>query len=131
AFFVLLFSMTRVETQRFREIVISYGDAFGPLFESKEGAADRKLPPIAAVPGDDLGYLSAVLKASFADSATLKVIEFRPNPQYLTLSLPVAALFAPESGAFADNAKAAVFDLAGVLSNLKNRVAVVGTSAMS
>jgi chemotaxis protein MotB len=126
-FFVLLFSMSQVEPKRFSEVAKSYGDAFAPA------AVDngRRLPKVTAAAGDDLAYLQAVLKAAFASSPALKDIEFRLTPQYLMLSLPVTDLFMPGSGGFADDAKTPVFDLSGVLSNLKNRIAVVGTAAMS
>lgn len=127
SFFVLLFSMSQVEPTRFNEVARSYGDAFAPA-KSDNG---RRLPKITAAAGDDLGYLQAVLKAAFASSPALKDIEFRSTPQYLMLTLPVTDLFIPGSGGFAESAKTPVFDLSGVLSNLKNRIAVVGTAAMN
>jgi chemotaxis protein MotB len=124
-FFVLLFSMSHVEPTRFSEVAKAYGDAFAPAKDDN----GQRLPKITAAAGDDLGYLQAVLKAAFASSATLRGIEFRLTPQYLMLSLPVTELFMPGSGGFAESAKTPVFDLSGVLSNLKNRIAVVGTAA--
>lgn len=125
-FFVLLFSMSKVEPQRFSEVVQSYGEAFAPADDDT-----GRLPKITAAAGDDLGYLQAVLKAAFASSPDLKGVEFRLTPQYLILTLPVAGLYTPGTGDFADSAKTPVFDLSGVLSNLKNRIAVIGTAAMA
>lgn len=126
SFFVLLFSMSTVEPRRFSQVVQSYGEAFAPAEDDK-----GRLPKIAAAAGDDLGYLQAVLRAAFASSPALKDVEFRLTPQYLILTLPVADLYASGTGAFADSAKTPVFDLSGVLSNLKNRIAVIGTAAMA
>jgi chemotaxis protein MotB len=126
-FFVLLFSMAQVEPKRFGEVARSYGDAFAPAATDSA----RRLPKISAAAGDDLAYLQAVLKATFASTPGLKDIEFRLTPQYLMLSLPVTDLFVPGSGGFAESAETPVFDLSGVLSNLKNRIAVVGTASMS
>jgi len=128
-FFVLLFSMSKVEPQRFTEVVQSYGGAFAPAPDDKS-----RVPAIKAAAGDDLNYLQAVLKAAFASSPALKDVEFRLTPQYLMLTLPVESLFAPEldkslAGGFAAGAETSVFDLGGVLSNLKNRIAVIGTAA--
>lgn len=123
-FFVLLFSMSKVEPGRFGAVARSYGEVFAP--DTKGG--DR-LPVLTAADGDNLGYLQAVLKTAFASSPALKDVEFRLTPQYLMLTLPVTGLFAPDTGAFATGAETAVFDLGGVLSNLKNRIAVVGTAA--
>ncbi len=128
SFFVLLFSMSNVEPARFSEVAQSYGDAFAA---APDDAAGRRLPKITAAAGDDLGYLQAVLKAAFASSPALKDIEFRLTPQYLMLTLPVTDLFIPGAGGFAESAQTPVFDLSGVLSNLKNRIAVVGTAPMN
>lgn len=125
SFFVLLFSMSKVEPQRFSQVVQSYGEAFAPAEDDR-----GRLPKITAAAGDDLGYLQAVLKAAFASSPDLKDVEFRLTPQYLVLTLPVAGLYVAGTGDFADSAKTPVFDLSGVLSNLKNRIAVIGTAAM-
>jgi len=130
AFFVLMFSMSHFEGKRFAQVAKSYGDAFGPAPIAPAKALPR-LPPIANISGEDLGYLEAVLKTAFAQTATLKDVEFHRTAQYLILSLPVDGVFAPGSDAFTDTAASPVFDLGGVLSNLKNRIAVVGTAAMS
>ena len=126
SFFVLLFSMSKVEPKRFNEVAQSYGDAFAAVHDD----TGRRLPKITAAAGDDLSYLQAVMKAAFASSPTLKDVEFHLTPQYLMLTLPVTGLFVPGSGGFADSAQTPVFDLSGVLSNLKNRIAVVGTAPM-
>ena len=121
-FFVLLFSMSQVEGKRYQAVVQSYGEAFAkPL---------AKLPVLKQKSGDDLGYLQAVLKTAFAQSADLKGVEFHRTSQYLMLSLPATELFMPGSSGFSETAKNAVFDLSGVLSNVTNRIAVVGTAAM-
>jgi chemotaxis protein MotB len=121
-FFVLLFSMSHVESKRYQAVVQSYGEAF-----AKPGP---KLPALQEKPGDDLGYLQAVLKTAFTHSSDLNGVEFRRTPQYLMLSLPATELFMPGSGGFSEAAKGAVFDLSGVLSNVSNRIAVVGTVAI-
>ncbi|MBY0511886.1 MAG: hypothetical protein K2P94_17255 [Rhodospirillaceae bacterium] len=132
AFFVLMFSMSHVEAKKYAALAKSYGDAFNPTGAIAEKPAPRiRLPKIANVSGDDLGYLEAVLKSAFAGTVTLKDVRFQRTSQYLILSLPVDGVFAPGSGSFSDEAKGPVFDLGGVLSNLKNRIAVVGTAAMA
>ena len=131
AFFVLMFSMSRVEGARYAAVVRSYGDAFSPITVGDAPERRLRLPKIATVSGDDLGYLEAVLRTAFAGTATLKDVRFHQTSQYLMLSLPVDGVFAPGSGAITKSAAAPVFDLGGVLSNLKNRIAVVGTAVMS
>lgn len=127
AFFVLMFSMTQIEAKRFSALAKSYGSAFSAT-PPQEHQPLIKLPKIENVSGEDLGYLEAVLKAAFAGSATLKDVQFHRTPQYLILSLPADGLFAADSGVFKEAAVGPAFDLGGVLSNLKNRIAVVGTA---
>ena len=131
AFFVLIFSMSQQDSQRLTAVTKSYGEAFKP-----EGLLDSaipivRLPKIPVTSGEDLAYLEAVLKAAFARTATLRDVQFHRTAQYLILSLPADGVFAPGSGNFADSATTPVFDLGGVLSNLKNRIAVVGTAVMT
>lgn len=130
AFFVLMFSMSHVEMKKYAELAKSYGDAFKPLAAIEKPVTLIRMPKVANVSGDDLSYLEAVLKNAFAGTVTLKDVQFQRTSQYLILSLPVDGVFAPGSGSFSDSAATPVFDLGGVLSNLKNRIAVVGTAVM-
>jgi chemotaxis protein MotB len=77
--------------------------------------------------------LQAVLRPAFAKHPSLADVQFRETPQYLILSWPSAkageGLFEAGSSGFSDAARRRVFDLGGVLSNLHNRIAVVGHAA--
>lgn len=123
-FFVLLFSLSDVDMARFTPIARSYGEAFSGRLP--DDTAPR-LPEVEAVPGDNLSYLEAVLRAAFAKHAGLADVQFRATPQYLILSWPQDDLFASGSSGFTEPSRRRVFDLGGVLNNLHNRVAVVGT----
>jgi len=129
AFFVLMFSMSHIEPKRYAVMAKSYGESFNPAPTDEVPLV--RLPKIANIPGDDLGYLEAVLRTAFAKTATLKDVQFHRTAQYLILSLPVDGVFMPGSGAFVDSAAGPIFDLGGVLSNLKNRIAVVGSAIMT
>lgn len=126
-FFVLLFSMSKIDMVRFMPVARSYGEAFaGGL---PEDAAPR-LPEVATVPGDNLSYLEAVLRPAFTRRTSLADVQFHATAQYLILSWPATAsgdgLFDGDSPGFSDAARRRVFDLGGVLNNLHNRIAVVG-----
>lgn len=129
AFFVLMFSMSNVEPARYQALAAAYGDAFGSLAQQGDGPK-IELPEIATIPGENLSYLGAVLSATFSRSPNLQDVEFQQTSQYLKLSLPSQEFFEPGSGSFRPEIMASVFDLGGVLSNLSNRIAVVGTAAM-
>lgn len=125
-FFVLIFSLTKIDMVRFMPLARSYGEAFsGGL---PDDAAPR-LPEVAAVPGDNLSYLEAVLRPAFAKQSSLADVQFRATPQYLILSWPGGALFDTGSAGLSELARRRVFDLGGVLSNLHNRIAIVGQAA--
>ena len=124
-FFVLLFSLSKIDMVRFIPVAQSYSQAFS-------GAPEPfvpRLPEVAAVPGDNLSYLQAVLRPAFAKHPSLADVQFRETPQYLILSWPGGGLFDAGSSGFSDAARRRVFDLGGVLSNLHNRIAIVGQAA--
>jgi chemotaxis protein MotB len=127
AFFVLLFTMSKLDAVKYQDIVRSYVEALNPSFgeAGEPPAAHVVLPAAAPLQGDDLGYLASVLQASFARENVLSGIQFRLTTQYLTLALPAGGLFLPD-GTLAEPVVRQLFDLGGVLNNLKNRIAVVG-----
>ena len=129
AFFVLMFSMSNVEPARYQAVAAAYGEAFGSL--ARDGDEPKiELPEIATIPGENLSYLAAVLSATFAQAPSLRGVEFHLTSQYLKLSLPDQEFFETGSGIFRAEAMTTVFDLGGVLSNLDNRIAVIGSAAM-
>lgn len=124
-FFVLLFSMSKIDMNRFMPVARAYGDAFGGLPDEN----GPPLPEVAAVPGDNLPYLEAVLRAAFARAPQLADVQFRATPQYLILSWSGDGPFGEGGSGFTESSRRRVFDLGGVLSNLHNRIAIVGTAA--
>jgi len=129
-FFVLLFSMSKIDLVRFVPVARAYSDAFaGGL---PDDTAPR-LPEVATVPADNLSYLEAVLRPAFAKHPSLSDVQFRASAQYIILSWPAmeqgGALFDAGSSGISERARRRIFDLGGVLSNLHNRIAVVGQAA--
>ena len=130
-FFVLLFSMTKIDMARFIPLARSYGEAFGGALPDD---AVPRLPEVAAVPGDNLSYLNAVLRPAFARQPSLADVQFRVTAQYIILTWPATdeggALFGADSSLISERTRRRVFDLGGVLNNLHNRIAVVGQTAV-
>ena len=79
--------------------------------------------------GDNLTYLRSVLEAGFAASPSLQNIQFRATSRYLILSAESSGLFAAAGADLTPAARAMMFDLAGVLGNLTNPLAVVAGGA--
>ncbi len=141
-FFVLMFSMTKIDMARFIPLARSYGEAFGGGLPDP---AVPRLPEVAAVPGDNLSYLEAVLRPAFAKQPSLADVQFRATAQYIILSWPSNlegpsnqggkdqgnALFDAGSSGISEATRRRVFDLGGVLSNLHNRIAIVGQAAVA
>jgi chemotaxis protein MotB len=129
-FFVLLFSMSKIDLVRFVPVARSYSDAFAGGLPD---ATTPRLPEVAAVPGDNLSYLDAVLRPAFAKHPSLSDVQFRASAQYIILSWPAmergGALFDAGSSGISELARRRIFDLGGVLNNLHNRIAVVGQAA--
>jgi chemotaxis protein MotB len=129
AFFVLLFSMSAVDQPEFTAVIKSYADSFGALGGPEElPSGPSRVPRIEAVHGDNLAYLETVLRSSFSTVPILADVQFRRTAQYLMLSLQVPE--GPDRGGVDLGGRTAqmqrqIFELAGVLNNLSNRVAVV------
>lgn len=125
AFFVLMFSMSTVDSTRYATIARSYADVFsgiGGMHETDVGPL--RVPYLARTPGDDLAYLETVLRTNFAREARLSAIQFRLTSQYLILLVPARVTAGVGAGDFDDETKSRFFELGGVLSNLPNRIAI-------
>lgn len=131
AFFVLLFSMS-----------VLRGDAFDRLSESLAGTF-RAAPAVSTAPaggpagvagpvqprGQDLGYLAGLLRATLAEDDRFKGAVVRVLDRRLIILLPADLLFQPGGARVATAARPALAELAGLLGNLRNRVAVAGHAA--
>lgn len=126
-FFVLLFSVSKPVPEQFQPVVQAYAEAFGGNSAGGVGQAIGQPMSSAHTPddkGDDLIYLESVLRPAFERSNSLSGFQFRRTSQYLILALPADVLFG--GAQIRADARPLVFDLAGVLSNISNPLAVVG-----
>jgi len=116
-FFVLMFSMTQPDPARYAPLARSYAEAFDVVPPDDDVfARARSYVAEAARPAGALSYLEAALSAAFARSEALRGLQFRATEQYIGVSLP--------GDAPAD--QALIFELAGALANIDNRIAVIG-----
>ena len=129
AFFVLMFSMSRIDNDRYGAVAQAYAAAFSKLGGTQDVfVGPQHLPAGERAPGDDLGYLETVLKTAFARDPDLASVQFRLTAQYLMIELPLAA--SGEEGWVLDSAiRQQVFEIGGVLTNLPNRIAVLVPAA--
>ena len=129
-FFVLLFSMSTLQSEKWQELV--------PRLASSKSGFEREEP----LPGKDaapsfrerapalpLGYLSEVLKETFKADPILKTTGVYQVQNSLIVSLPDEALFSAGEADLSDQAKKILFNLGGVISTLGNRIDIAGHSA--
>lgn len=128
AFFVLLFSMSELETGRWdmmkraftkqQETPYGTGAESGPT-ETPDGGAEP-------APGLDLGYLGKIFEAHAKDNALLAGAVIYRAGEKLIISMPADLLFAPGEAALGADGREALFGLAGLLTNIANEIAVMG-----
>jgi chemotaxis protein MotB len=125
-FFVLIFSMSSLNTARYATIVRSYADVFhGVGGMPATAVGPLRVPHVERTPGDDLAYLETVLRTNFAREDSLSAIQFRLTAQYLILLVPAQTAAGAGLGDFDAETKSRFFELGGVLSNLPNRIAIL------
>lgn len=130
AFFVLLFSMSELETGKWQAMKQAFTKhqetPYGAAAES--GPTDKPEGGIERAPGLDLGYLGKVFEAHAKDNVLLEnAVIYRVGEQ-LIISLPADLLFAPGVAAIEAKGRSALFDLAGLLRNIANDISVTGHS---
>jgi chemotaxis protein MotB len=131
AAFIMLFSMSSVETAKWRQFA-RFQTAKMPAVADRSAAVEPSVP--AALPrarhGDaaDLGYLGAVLAQKFAADPVLKEALLARREDGLAIALPGDLLFAPGSANPSREAQAALRRLGEALRPLANAVEVRGHS---
>ena len=123
SFFVLLFATTTVERRDWERVVLPISEYLtGHRLEGK-GAAEVPAPGTARL---DLGYAAALLDKLVADQPALAGSAVRREEHRLVLRLPVAPI-----AHWTDAGKPPLADLARLLGNIENRVAVVAHRAVN
>ncbi|MDG2285787.1 MAG: flagellar motor protein MotB [Alphaproteobacteria bacterium] len=128
AFFVMMYSMSSMSLPAWQAFTASLNKA-----EIEKPAKTRTLPPtpIAADAdrpgrGVDVRYLRRILESGMARETTLALAVLRQRGGKLVLSLPGDLFFAPGGASVLVSGSAALFALAETLSNLDNRIDVIG-----
>ncbi len=131
AFFVLLFSMSDFRADSFERLSRSLTGTFrtAPAVSSAPEGGPAGLAGALQPRGQDLGYLAGVLRTTFAADDRFSGAMVQWLDQRLVILLPADLLFAAGSATMATAARPVVDELAGLLGNLRNRVAVAGHTA--
>lgn len=128
-FFVLIFSMTKPEPKAWEDLRTTFSKEFGTEYGSLGYRAEQEyitLPKVTFNHGDQLEYLSPVLKSQFQENPVLDPIEISNQGDRLLLSLDQSILFDTASAELKPEGKAALKALTPVLSQLSNAIEVAG-----
>jgi chemotaxis protein MotB len=127
-FFVLLFSMSTVRKEHWDALVSTLADTLHPTTDrsSRKVAAPLNVVTTGQDEAIDLEYLASVLEQKMRRDELLGRAVLRRLRDRLVVSLPSDVLFAPGSAELDESARQALFVLSGVLTNVPNRVDVLG-----
>lgn len=127
-FFVLMFSMSQLELERWRAIAASLSAS---LDMPAAGITAREPARFAVATGSpkralNLDYLASVLKQALSANPLSAGIGIRRDGDRLLLSVPGDLAFAPGSATLADRATPMLVAIASVLRSVANDVAAEG-----
>lgn len=126
AFFVMMFSMSSIQTHAWLAVVTGLSDRLAPgreqsvLGEVKNSRPLRVLEP----KGIDLGYLEAVVSEKFSRHPVLKHARFVSRQDRFSILLPPELLFEKGSATPASTAALTLRTAGDALSSVKNRIEI-------
>lgn len=128
AFFVLIYSMSSPNAPEWQAFTAAMSKA-----EVEKPAETTQAPPTAVSAeadrpgrGVDLRYLRRILESGMVRETTLALAVLREDAGKLIMSLPGDLFFGAGSASVLESGEAALFALAETLSNLDNRIDLVG-----
>lgn len=128
AFFVLVFSMSEIDTDRWNGAVDALDRQFDLTREAEKAkpAAEQNITQLIAEDGLDLGYLRRVFAAHMAQQPVLRGARMRVVDGSLVVTLPAGLLFESGGSQISADGRRSIFVLAGALGRIKNDIDVVG-----
>lgn len=128
AFFVLMFSMSEVDTDRWNGAVDSLDRQFdvGHEADTAKPSAQLNITQLLAEGGLDLGYLRRILAGHIADQPELAGAGLREVDDSVIVTLPAALLFESGGARVSQRGQRSIFILAGALDRIENNIEVIG-----
>ncbi len=126
AFFVMLFSMSNLQTQAWKSIVSGLSDELSPGRERAILEIDKDSRPLRVLEpkGIDLGYLEAVIREKFRNHPVLSNARVHSREDRIVIAMPVGLLFQQGDTQPVPGAKAVIEAMGQSLASIKNRVEV-------
>jgi len=127
-FFVLLFSMSSVQIDRWKEMVDTLSQSLNPAVEKATTpvSAQYNIATFFRKRAVNLDYLGSVLEDVMRRDPLLARSQFLRLEERLIIALPGDLLFAPGQAGLSDRAREAIFALGGILRNIGNQIVVNG-----
>ena len=128
AFFVLLFAMSNVKTEKWQAVIETLSERLNPDTSRQRPvpAADFSVKWLIDPERLDLDYATAVVRDKLMSDAALAGVSIRRLKDRLVITLPGESLFEPRSARLTPDALQTTFMLAEILRNADNRVDVNG-----
>ncbi len=127
-FFVMLFAMSNVQVNKWESMIDSLSQSLNATRTTAVAAssAEYNVATIVRKQAMNLDYLAGVLEKTVAEDEVLAHSRIIRLEDRLVIALPGDLLFAPARADLSEKARAAVFNLGGVLRNVGNQIGVNG-----
>lgn len=134
AFFVLMYSMSEPEAERWTRLAKGVAEAIPAARSTAVTPSDRPADPGAAFNARavearaaiDLHYLAALLGSQLRSNTELAVVEVRRQDDRVVIRLPGERIFDPTGAAFTEEGRRVLFLLGAVIGRIGNRIELVG-----
>jgi len=128
-FFVLLYSMVAPDEQKWEEMTSAVTSQFKKYYSEEWQSGQLDTVSIGRIDFKralNLDYLKLVIQESIDGQERLENVSVLQNKDNLVIALPHDLLFDAGATEVSEDGKRALFALAGNLSNIRNRIEVVG-----
>lgn len=128
AFFVLMFSMSEVDTDRWNGAVDALDRQFDVSHEAENArpTAQLNIRQLLSEDGLELGYLRRILAGHIADQPELSGAGLREVDDSVIVTLPASFLFEKGGARVSTRGQRSIFILAGALGRIDNNIEVIG-----
>ncbi len=125
-FFVLVFSMSTIQFDSWKDVVGTMRDEFNPNYRA---ITDRRFDNTQAVarssiPGLNLNYLMTLIERDLSRNAGLEDATVKREQDRVIISVPASRLFENKTGRFQTGAPDILAELAGSLLQIKNKLMI-------
>lgn len=127
-FFVLLFSMSNVQVDKWESLTEALSQTLNPSSTMTVDAATAKfnIANIFRKQAINLDYLNGVLEEAVAEDPILNKSQMMLLEDRLIIALPGDLLFPSGRAVLSEGARKALFNLGGVLRNIGNQIGING-----